>query len=83
VKIIVSQQNKKILITFKSGKAVDPSTSLRINKADDFLASVDKFLKKRKMRIECFQKINLEFVNTGLLTERIIKVIILGLRFNT
>lgn len=97
MKIIVSQQNKKILITF----------SLRINKADDFLMAldrvvklwqrrqrrhlqgkpkfyhpVDKFIRKHKIKAESLKNTNLKFVNVGMLTERIIRSIMKGLSFD-
>lgn len=77
MKIIISQQGKKILITFKNGKAVD---KYQVDKADEFLLCVDKFLKRRKIGIEVFKKAGLEFINVGLLTERVVKAIIVGLR---
>jgi len=76
--IIVSQQNKKILITFKSGNVVD---NYAIDKADSFVNVLDRFVKKRKMKLAVLKKANLEFVNTGILTERVIRSIIIGLRF--
>ena len=76
--IIVSQQNKKILITFKSGNVVD---NYAIDKADSFVNVLDRFVKKRKMKLAVLKKANLEFVNTGILTERVIRSIITGLRF--
>lgn len=84
MKITVSQKDlpaqagKKILITFEGGKSVDKFV---IDKADKFLLVFDRFLKKRKMKIESLQKADLEFENTGVLTERIIKATIIGLRF--
>jgi len=78
MKIIVFQQNKKLLITFKSGKLVD---KYRIDKADDFLVTVDKFLRKRRIKsIGRIGQISL-IGPMGLLTERIIRAIIVGLRF--
>jgi len=78
MKIIVSQQDKKLLITFKSGKLVD---KYRIDKADDFLVTVDKFLRKRRIKsIGRIGQISL-IGPMGLLTERIIRAIIVGLRF--
>ena len=79
MKIIVSQRDKKILITFEIGKVVDKCS---IDRAEDFLTAVDKFLKKPIIGLEDFAKnARLEFVNVSLLTERIIRSIILGLRF--
>jgi len=78
MKVIISQQNKKLLITFKSGKLVD---KYRIDKADDFLVTVDKFLRKRRIKsIGRIGQISL-IGPMGLLTERIIRAIIVGLRF--
>jgi len=91
LKIIISQQNKKILITLKSGKVVD---KYRVDKAEEFLTVIDKFF--RKCRIRKIRRIgrisrighigqigHIEFENTGVLTERIIRSIIAGLRFST
>ena len=78
MKIIVSQKDKKILIEFRQGKVVDPSTSLRINKAEDFLLAIDKFFRKRKIRQ--IGRIGL-IGPMSLLTERIIRAIVAGLRF--
>ena len=83
MKIIISQQNKKILITLKSGKIVD---KYLLDKAEEFLLALDKFF--RKCRIRKIRRIgqigpigHIEFENTGVLTERIIRSIIAGLRF--
>lgn len=82
MKIVVSQQGKKLLVTFGSGKVIDPSTSLRINKADDFLAAIDKFIRKRDNLKNAIAKAELEFINVGMLTERIIRATIKGLAIN-
>lgn len=86
MKIIVSQQNKKILVTFESGRVIDPSISLRINKAEGFLVALDSFFKKRRIKfIRPIGQIgsirHIEFKNIGVLTERIIRATIAGLRF--
>lgn len=86
MKIIVSQQNlpaqagKKLLITFKSGKVVD---NYAIDKADEFLVAIDKFISKRRISpINLIGQIrHIEFHNTGILTERVIRSTMLGLRF--
>lgn len=78
MKIIVSQQGKKLLITFKQGSVVD---NYSVDKSDEFLGCVDKFFKKRKMKIESLKKTSLEFENTGMLTERVVRAIIAGLQF--
>ena len=72
--ITVSQQNKKISIKFCHGKVVD---GFVVSKSDEFLDCVDKL----KLSAEDWKNTRLEFRNTGLLTERIIRVIILGLSF--
>lgn len=76
MKITVSQKDRKILVTFKSGKAVD---NYAIDKADSFINALDKFLKKRKLNIAVLKKADLKFANVGMLTERIIRAIIAGL----
>lgn len=79
MKIIVSQQNKRIKITFEQGKVVD---NYLIDKSDSFILALDKFMKKRKMKVESLKKADLKFENTGMLTERVIKSIMLGLQFS-
>ena len=78
MKIIISQQGKKLSIIFKDGKIVD---KYAIAKAEEFLVCVDKLLKKHHTVKIDWKNVRLEFHNTGLLTERIIRSIILGLRF--
>lgn len=79
MKITVFQQGKNILITFHQGKTVD---NYVIDKADEFLMCVDKFIRKRMIcligRISPIRHI--EFINVSMLTERIIKAIIAGLQ---
>lgn len=79
MKIIVSQQGKKIDIEFHQGKIVD---NYSVDKAEDFLAALDRFIKKRKISLALLKKAVLEFVNTGVLTERVIRAIMLGLSFS-
>jgi len=90
MKIIVSQQNKKLLITFeppqplltkegKKGRLIVDNYS--IAKADGFLLVIDKFIKRRKIGLATLKKANLRFDNVGLLTERTIRAIMLGLGF--
>ncbi len=78
MKITISQQGKKLLVSFKSGKVVD---NYAIDKADGFLNVLDKFLKKSDNLKSAVAKASFEFVNVGVLTERIIRSIIIGLRF--
>lgn len=78
MKIIINQIRDKISVEFHYGKVVD---NYIIDKADEFLIGIDRFLKKRKIRVESLQKADLKFVNTGLLTERVIRAIMLGLCF--
>ncbi|MDO8664283.1 MAG: hypothetical protein Q7K44_01905 [Candidatus Liptonbacteria bacterium] len=78
MRITVSQQNKKILIKFSDKKLEE---SFIVDKSDKFLKCVDALVKKNKMKTETLRNARLEFENTGLLTERIIRVIILGLSF--
>lgn len=78
MKITVSQQDKLIKIIFKQDNVVD---NYVIDKSDEFLASLDRFIKKRKIDITVLKKANLKFVGTGILTERIIRVIMKGLSF--
>ena len=80
MKIIVSQQDKKINISFKDKKMEE---SFVVAKADEFLICVDKLLKKHHtVKISGFRDAKLEFHNSGLLTERVIRSIILGLSFS-
>ena len=86
MKIIVSQQDlpagrhgKKLLISFISGKTVD---KYKVDKADDFLAVLDRFFRKRKIRT-MGQMGPIRLIGPiGVLTERIIRAIMLGLRFD-
>ena len=91
MKIIVSQQSKKITIKFYHPKPLLDKEgrkgrliveSFIVNKSDEFLECVSALVKKNKMKTETLKNARLEFQNTGLLTERIIKVIILGLSIN-
>jgi len=79
MKIIVSQQGKKLNIEFCQGKIVDRYT---IDKAEDFLDVLDKFIKKRKIDLVSLRKASLRFENFGLLTERVIRAIMLGIGFH-
>jgi hypothetical protein len=78
--ILILGKDKKISAIFKCGKIVD---KYAIDKADSFLLCIDRFIKKRKMKIESLKKADLKFENTGLLTERVVRSIIAGLNFNT
>ncbi len=88
-KIIVSQTDKKIFVIFEHGKIVD---KYAIDKAEDFLAYVDKFLMKYYTIKDSgfsaqggpasgWKNVKLEFHNTGILTERVIRAIMLGFCF--
>ena len=77
-KIIVSQTDKKIFVIFEHGKIVD---KYAIDKAENFLACVDKFLMKYYISSNVWKNVKLEFHNTGILTERVIRAIIGGLGF--
>lgn len=78
MKIIVSQQKKRIKITLQQGNIVD---NYVIDKADEFLLCIDKFCKRYKIDIRVFKKASLEFINVSMLTGRVIRAIIAGLRF--
>ena len=92
MKITVSQQNKKINIIFKDKNL---EKNFIVTKSDEFLECVSMLVKKNKINLKAFKSVQLEFPahymgearpqsgrqNTGLLTERIIRVIILGLSF--
>ncbi len=76
--IVVSQQNKKINITFSDKKL---EKNFVVDKSDEFLECVDHVRNHARAIDKLFRNVKLEFENTGLLTERIIRVIILGLSF--
>lgn len=84
MRVIVSQQDlpagrhgKKILVTFKSGKIVD---KYEVDKAEDFLVAIDRFIKKYKIR-PIGQIGPIKYIEPiGELTERVIRAIIAGLR---
>lgn len=78
MKIIIEQFNRKIIVTFKHKGIID---KYKVDKAEDFLACIDKFLKKSDNIRSAIAKANLEFIGTGMLTERITRAIISGLRF--
>ena len=79
MEIIVSQQGEKIEIIFEGGKIVDKYT---IDKAEEFLVCIDRLLRKQHtVKIGDFKSAELEFHNIGLLTERVIRAIMVGLRF--
>ncbi len=101
MKITVSQQGKKIIIEFQTGKTIPgilPSPSAppaggsipgirrnkyTIDKAEEFLVCVDKLLKKHHtVKISDFRDARLEFEGrVGMLTERVVRAIMLGLCF--
>ncbi|MDP2638632.1 MAG: hypothetical protein Q8P06_00455 [Candidatus Azambacteria bacterium] len=78
---LARRAGKKLLVAFRQGKTVN---NYRIDKAEDFLICIDKFIRKRKIGLVGFigQIGHIEFHHTGLLTERIIRAIILGFSFN-
>jgi len=78
MKIIISQQGKKISVNFIRKDVVDKFV---IDKAEDFLGVVDRFIRKSRIGLVSLRKADLEFENTGMLTERVIRAIILGLSF--
>jgi len=90
MKIVISQKNpsaphkyagqkgKKIFVEFHHGKRVE---KYAIDKADEFLACVDKFIGKSKIGVKALKNAGLELNNLGLLTERTIRAIMLGLSF--
>jgi len=79
VRIIISQQDKKLIAEFHHGKIVDKYI---IDKAEEFLGAVDRFIRKSRIKLKFFNKVRLEFHDTGILTERVIRAIILGLSFS-
>ncbi len=80
MKIVISQKEKKIEIIFNQNKTVD---SFVVDKAEEFLVCVDKFLKKHHtVKISDFKDAKLEFEGrVGMLTERVVRAIMLGLCF--
>ena len=74
MKITVSQESNKIRITFRNKNL---KNSFVVAKSDEFLECVDKL----KLPAENWKNTRLKFDGAGLLTERIIRVIILGLSF--
>jgi hypothetical protein len=92
MKIIVSQQNKKLITEFylpkplllKEGKRREEREVYKytIDRAEDFLVAVDTFLKKSNNELTSIKNAELEFIDVGVLTERIIRSIIVGLNFS-
>ncbi len=93
MKIEISQKEKKLEIVFKDKKFEE---SFIIAQADEFLACVDRVVKlwqsrqrrlKHRRRPKFYYPVDnwknavLEFSNAGLLTERTIRAIMLGLSF--
>ena len=80
MRITVFQQDKKISVNFIHKDIVD---KYAIDRAEEFLVCIDKLLRKRKISLISFigQIGHIEFKNAGILTERVIRVIILGLSF--
>lgn len=76
--ISISQKEKKIEIVFKDKKL---EKSFVVDKSDKFLECLDKLIKKNKINLEALRNARLEFNKASLLTERIVRVIILGLSF--
>ncbi|MDP3004076.1 MAG: hypothetical protein Q8N43_01005 [Candidatus Azambacteria bacterium] len=81
MRVIVSQQGKKLLIIFQQNKFTD---AFVVDKAEEFLTALDSFIKKRKISpISLIGQIgHIEFKNTGMLTERVVRAIMLGLKFS-
>ena len=81
MKIIVSQKEKKLLVEFHYGGDV---YKCAIAKAEEFLVCIDKLLKKRHtVKISDFKNAKLEFDGRiGMLTERVVRAIMLGFRFS-
>ena len=87
MKIIISQQHKKLLIEFYSDAPTrsvggrSPDLSVGVDKADGFINALDRFSKKHKIKsigqIGSIRRIG----PMGVLTERIIRAIIAGLSF--
>lgn len=82
MKIIVAQQDKKLEIIFNDSRNWAYVDKFVIDKADEFLVCVDKLTKKHHTAKISWKDVKLEFRSTGLLTERIIRAIVLGLSFS-
>ena len=86
MKITIEQQNKKLVIEFYSDAPLrggrSPDFSVGIDKAEDFLVAIDTFLKRSNNELTIIKNAELEFDGTGLLTERIVRSIMLGLNFH-
>ena len=73
-----ARAGKKLNIEFRHEDNVD---NYSIDKAEDFLVAIDRFIKKRRISSAVWKKARMEFLNTGILTERVVKAIMLGLGF--
>ncbi|MCX6813729.1 MAG: hypothetical protein NT078_00665 [Candidatus Azambacteria bacterium] len=73
-------QSRAVKLGLAPQIVICPSSTARQSKSK-FYYPVDRFLKKRHNSKTCWKSAVLEFQNTGLLTERIIRSIILGLSF--
>ncbi len=78
MRITVSQQNKKINITFKDKNL---EKNFVVAKSDEILDCIDRLPPRFGGAGKVWKNTRLEFNGVGLLTERIIRVIILGLSF--
>lgn len=80
MRIFINQIKNKINIEFQNGDVT--VYKCQLDKAEEFLMAVDRFIKKRKIGIESLQKASLRFAGTGVLTERIVRSIMAGLSFH-
>jgi hypothetical protein len=75
---VSQQQGKKINITFRDEEL---EKSFVVDKSDEFLECVNALPSPLRQGGAVWRNAQLSFADTGLLTERIIRVIILGLSF--
>lgn len=82
MKIIINQFKNKIHFKFYSGNIIVYKCA--IDKAEEFLICIDKLIKKHHtVKISSFRNVKLEFHDTGLLTERVIRAIVGGFEVDT
>lgn len=79
MKIIIFQQGKEVRVEFHYDGKIE---TYNLERAEDFLVAIDKFIKKRHTGLDILKNADLEFTDTGLLTERIVRSIMTGLQFS-
>ncbi|MBD3282454.1 MAG: hypothetical protein GF387_02485 [Candidatus Portnoybacteria bacterium] len=79
IKLSLKKNSRKLILKIKKDEL---KVEKKINKADELIEELDKFLKKNKIKIELFKDINVETdKEIGLTSYRIVKAIEKALNF--